>query len=267
MFLGESGVGKSELAKTLAKVLFSDESALIEYDMSEYSESFSVSKLIGAAPGYVGYDDTNTTLERIRRHPYSVILLDEIEKAHPSVLSLFLQVFDKGVLTDAYGRKINFKNSYIVMTSNIGAESFKGSSVTGFLKSEARDGIRNQLKGYFKNEFINRIDDIILFSPLDKAALAAIARKQISELRARIINTGIELECTDEIYEYFAEKSKERGFGARPLERLISSQLESRVATMIINGEISTGDKVVVSVIEEQLKLEKSVSESAALIG
>ena len=267
LFLGESGVGKSELAKILAKALFGDESALIEYDMSEYSESFSVSKLIGAAPGYVGYDDTNTTLERIRRHPYSVILLDEIEKAHPSVLSLFLQVFDKGVLTDAFGRKINFKNSYIVMTSNIGAESFRGSSVTGFLKSESRDGVRDQLKGYFKNEFINRIDDIILFTPLNKAALSEIARKQIEELRTRINSAGIELECSDEIYGYFADRSKERGFGARPLERLISAELESRIATLIINGEISAGDRVVLSLSDGEIKIEKSISESSALIG
>ena len=265
LFLGESGVGKSELAKTLAKSLFGDESALIEYDMSEYSESFSVSKLIGAAPGYVGYDDTNTTLEKIRRHPYSVILLDEIDKAHPSVLALFLQVFDKGILTDAYGRKISFKNTYIVMTSNIGADRFKGNAIPGFLKSESRDGVREQLKNYFKSEFINRIDDIILFSPLTRASLSAIAQKEVSRLRSRISNAGVCIECADEIYNYLASKAAERGFGARPIERLISQEVEAPIATMIINGDVSRGDCLKLSLDDEKIQIEKTVSKSKAL--
>ena len=264
LFLGESGVGKSELAKALAKALFGDESALIEYDMSEYAESFSVSKLIGAAPGYVGYDDTNTTLEKIRRHPYSVILLDEIEKAHPSVLSLFLQVFDKGILTDAFGRKINFKNAYIVMTSNIGSEHFKNSSL-GFLTSQTRESVRESLKEYFKSEFINRIDDIILFSSLDHKTLSKIARKEISKLCQRVESAGFKIRCNDEIYDYFAEKSKSRGFGARPLERLIAQELESRIATMITDGSVCYGDCISVTLNDSELQIEKMIAENPAL--
>ena len=264
LFVGESGVGKTELARALAITLFGDEDSLIEYDMSEYTEAFSVSKLIGSAPGYVGYDDTNSVLERIRRHPYSVILLDEIDKAHPGVLALFLQVFDKGVLTDASGRKINFKNSYIIMTSNVGAKCVN--SAPGFMQENPQDNIRERLRDYFKNEFINRIDDVILFAPLDEHALSLIAKKQMWRLCERIKGIGIEVICENEVYDLLAKKVKGTKLGARPLERLISQEIESQIATMITNGEILCGDSIRISLFECGIKIHKESSRKTALI-
>ena len=238
LFLGESGVGKTELARSLAKVLFQNENSLIRYDMSEYSESYSVSKLIGSAPGYVGYDEKISTLEKIRKHPYSVILFDEIEKAHTDVLALLLQIFDTGVLTDATGRKINFRNSYIIMTSNIGADSFKKDNKVGFLSHERQQSVRKKLNNHFKNEFINRIDEVILFSPLDNYSLAEIAKMKIKEIIDRISPHGIDFKVEDDVYEKLAlEAMREQGCGARPLGRIIVSKIENPIADIILSSK------------------------------
>lgn len=247
LFLGESGVGKTELAKALTNQLFSNEDSMIRCDMSEYSEPHSVSKLIGSAPGYVGYDESNSILERVRRHPYSVILLDEIEKAHPDVLSLFLQIFDTGYLTDSTGRKINFKNTYIIMTSNIGADKFKDKNL-GFMKGDSDNSLQERLKGYFKEEFINRIDEVVLFAPLDISALKQIAKIKISEIIIRLNNHNIILDVDTDIYEYIAQSGQKKGFGARPINRLITSSIENKIAKMIVDGSLSSGDTVRASV-------------------
>ncbi len=263
LFVGESGVGKTELARALARELFFDDESLIEYDMSEYAEPISVSKLIGSAPGYVGYDDTNFSLERIRKHPYSVILLDEIDKAHPDVLSLFLQVFDKGFLTDASGRKINFRNSYIIMTSNVGAD--KINAVTGFMHTSTRDNMRERLREYFKTEFINRIDEIVLFSSLDREALSLIAKKQVLCLCERIGALGIKAICDNEVYGFLADSMTVTRLGARPLERLVSQKIELKIALMITSGEILCGDSIKIGIRDDGILIEKEATRKIAL--
>lgn len=247
LFLGESGVGKTKLAMALAKVLFHSEDNLIRYDMSEYAESYTVSKLIGSAPGYVGYDEQNSALEKIRKHPYSVVLLDEIEKAHPDVLSLLLQIFDTGCLTDATGRKINFRNTYIIMTSNIGADKFKSNGGIGFNSFRDNKSLHEKLKGHFKDEFINRIDDILLFRHLDHSALKVIAKIKISEIQSRLKLIGITLRPSEDVYDFLArEAAKTQGFGARPLNRLIKSLIENKLAEMIVNNRILSGDEIII---------------------
>ena len=258
LFLGESGVGKTALATALAGLLFQSEDSLIRYDMSEYAESYSVSKLIGSSPGYVGYDEQNSALERIRKHPYSVVLLDEIEKAHHDVLSLFLQIFDTGYLTDATGRKINFRNSYIIMTSNIGADKFRGGSEVGFMNSESNKSIQQKLRGHFKDEFINRIDEILLFTSLDISAIKEIAQTKICELSDRLLLSGITLKANDDVYEFIARSVGEsHGFGARPLCRFITSNIENKLADMLINCEINSGDTMQLSVVNERIECKK----------
>lgn len=259
MFLGESGVGKTALAKALAKNLFDSEEMMIRYDMSEYSESYSISKLIGSSPGYVGFDEHNTPLEKLRKFPYSVILLDEIEKAHPDVLSLFLQVFDSGFLTDASGRKVNFRNTYIIMTSNIDHDKFKASSSLGFLGENKSEDLRERLKGQFKAEFINRIDEVLLFSTLDYSALKEIAEMKISELSNRVSMNGIQLSFSTDVYDFLANKaSGSKGSGARALTRLIQSEIENKVAELIISNGLADGDILKVNVFENNLCFEKS---------
>ena len=241
MFLGESGVGKSELARALGTVLFGDEDAVITYDMSEYAEPYSVSKLIGSAPGYVGHDDTRAALEAIRRRPYSVVLLDEFEKAHPDVTSLFLQIFEKGYITDASGRRISFRNSYIILTSNVGV---RDASAVGFMRGSDEASIRRRLCEYFKEELINRIDDVIVFDSLGIAELSAIAEKKLTELAARIGELSISVIFDEGVAEHLAEGCKQSGKGVRPLIRRITALIENPIADMIVNGRISSGDSV-----------------------
>ncbi len=261
LFLGESGVGKTELAKALTRELFIDDGALVRYDMSEYSEPYSVSKLIGAAPGYVGYDESTSALERIRKHPYSVILLDEIEKAHKDVIALFLQIFDEGYLTDATGRKINFRNTYIIMTSNIGADNFKESNSLGFRTESAESTIQEKLRSYFSDEFINRIDEVILFSPLRHEALVEIAKMRLEGIRKRIFERGIKLQYDNELPSRLAARVKDKGFGARPLNRFICAGVENAIAEMIVSAELMRGDTARVSLIDEIIKVEKLAPE------
>ena len=257
LFLGESGVGKTALAKALAKELFDSENSLLRYDMSEYSESYSISKLIGSAPGYVGYDEQNSAPEKLRKHPYSVVLLDEIEKAHPDILSLFLQIFDSGFLTDATGRRINFRNTYIIMTSNIGADKFRINRNLGFVNKDMGD-IYERLKSYFKDEFINRIDEIVLFSPLDASALKEIAKTKISILSERLELSNISLKIDESIYDALADEAlKSRGFGARPLNRLILSRIENKIAKMMVSNDLNAGDSVALILKENEIICQK----------
>ena len=241
LFLGPTGVGKTELARALAEELFDDERAMIRIDMSEYMEKYSVSRLIGAAPGYVGFEDGGQLTEAVRRRPYSVLLFDEIEKAHPDVFNLFLQILDDGVLTDSHGRTVNFKNTIIIMTSNIGssllltaAEESDGHCDTESLRPE----LMKLLHSHFRPEFLNRIDGIQLFHPLTKDDLIGILSVQLRQFETRLNEQDIRLTITDEARAYLADKGYDPGFGARPLKRVIVNELENPVSRMIISGEL-----------------------------
>ena len=237
LFLGESGVGKTELAKALSYALFSTEKALIRFDMSEYGEKHSVSKLIGSPPGYVGYEEGGNLTEKVRRNPYSVILFDEIEKASFEVLNLLLQVMDEGKLTDSLGRSVSFINTFIILTSNIGAEGFsKGAA--GFLADQhikLENIIIDKLKEHFRPEFINRIDEIIPFSALSLKELKEIARKNLNALKNRLSDINVELIFDENVCCYIADRGKLSGFGARPISRIITTEIENPISTLLIN--------------------------------
>ncbi|MBO5010061.1 MAG: ATP-dependent Clp protease ATP-binding subunit [Clostridia bacterium] len=258
MFVGESGVGKTALAAAFADEMFGKDS-LIRFDMSEYSESFSVSKLIGSAPGYVGYEEYGSALERVRLHTNSLVLFDEIEKAHPDVISLLLQIFDNGFITDSKGRKINFRNTYIVMTSNAaGSLSSKGG--IGFAADKQKENAAERLKGSFSSEFINRIDDIVVFSPLNKEALKVIAKAKIDELKRKLDSRGIELNVSENAIEYIAGSSEVKGLGARPLLRLIASDIENNIARLL-SEKMNSGD-LKIDIDAENEKLSYKISDT-----
>ena len=259
LFLGESGVGKTELAKALAQVLFKSENALIRFDMSEFTEGSAVSKLIGSAPGYVGYDEQSSAFEKIRKRPYSVILLDEIDKAHPDILSLFLQIFDTGTITDASGRKINFKNAYIIMTSNLSSDKIRGSNSAGFMVKNTDQGIRKKINGLFKDEFVNRIDEILLFDSLSASALKEIAKLKIFELANRLSYNNINIVTDSEVYDYLANEAiKNHSYGARALNRVIVSCVENELAAMILENEINEHDVIKIKLEENKIKCVKA---------
>lgn len=241
LFIGESGVGKTALARAFAKELFKNEDALIVYDMTEYSEGYSVSKLIGTTPGYVGYDDTNSALERIRRHPYSVVLFDEIDKAHPDIRAHLLQVFDTGVLTDGQGRKISFKNTYIIMTSNC---AHNAHSDIGFMNGSCDFESTQLTRGLFNDEFIGRVDEIIPFSSLSLDTLSSIATHRLEKSILGFSRIGISLEYSSDVPKMLAHSAYKRGLGARPLLRLIDTELDGTVTSMLSTGEISAGEKI-----------------------
>ncbi len=250
LFLGESGVGKTELAGALSEALFGDALSLITLDMSEYSEPYSVSKLIGSAPGYVGHDERKSALEAVRRRPYSVVLLDEVEKAHPDVLYLFLQIFDKGSVTDATGRRISFKNTYIIMTSNVCATA---GGTLGFTSERGSEDLRYRLRSYFKEELINRIDEIILFTPPDVATLERIAKAKLKQLISRASELGVRLVIEDGVSALLAKDARVKGSGARPLLRLISLRLENPLSDMIVGGGIEAGAEVCVTACDGEI--------------
>ena len=253
IFLGPTGVGKTEMAKVLATYLFDKEDALVRIDMSEYMEKFSVSRLVGAPPGYVGYEEGGQLTEKVRRKPYSVILLDEIEKAHPDVFNLLLQVLDDGILTDGFGRRVDFRNTIIIMTSNIGARDLKdfGSGI-GFstksksdnLDEQARSTIQNALKKAFAPEFINRLDDIIIFNSLEKADLHKIIDLMLIKLKARLVNLGYEVNLTEKAKDFIADKGYDPQYGARPLNRAIQKYLEDLLAEEILKGPLEEGELI-----------------------
>ena len=257
MFLGTTGVGKTELAKALAQALFNDENMMTRIDMSEYQERHSVSRLVGAPPGYVGYDEGGQLTEAVRRKPYSVILLDEIEKAHPDVFNILLQVLDDGRLTDNKGRTVDFKNTILIMTSNVGAEVVQEymqrisgadeSSRDGMLE-ECRRSVIDILKHSMRPEFINRIDEIIMFEPLTKKDIMGIVDMQLAILKKKMTDNGIDISFTDGFREYISEKGFDPAYGARPVKRIIQRELVNMLAKSLLNGEISRDSKVVVDV-------------------
>ncbi|QBA63803.1 ATP-dependent Clp protease ATP-binding subunit [Muriicola soli] len=253
IFLGQTGVGKTQLAKVLAKELFDSEDALIRIDMSEYMEKFAISRLVGAPPGYVGYEEGGQLTEKVRRKPYSVILLDEVEKAHPDVFNMLLQVLDDGYLTDSLGRKIDFRNTIIIMTSNIGARQLKdfGQGVgfgTAAKKSQEdshqKSVIENALKKAFAPEFLNRIDDVMVFNPLEREHIHKIIDIELAKLYARIKDIGYDLNLTDKAKDYIADKGFDKQYGARPLKRAIQKYIEDALAEEIVNSKLEEGDSI-----------------------
>ncbi len=264
IFLGQTGVGKTQLAKVLAKELFDSEDALIRIDMSEYMEKFSISRLIGAPPGYVGYEEGGQLTEKVRRKPYSVVLFDEIEKAHPDVFNMLLQILDEGQITDSLGRKIDFKNTVIILTSNIGARQLKdfGEGV-GFgtsarkaqVDKQAKSIIEKALKKTFAPEFLNRIDDIIIFNPLEKEHIRKIIDIELQKLYKRIEEAGYELKITEKAKDFLAEKGYDKQYGARPLKRAIQKYVEDTLAEEILDAHLKEGGKVILDYDEKNDKL------------
>lgn len=244
-FLGPTGVGKTELAKALAELLFDDERSLVRIDMSEYMEKFSVQRLIGAPPGYVGYDEGGQLTEAVRRHPYSVILLDEMEKAHPDVFNILLQVLDDGRLTDGQGRVVSFKNTIIIMTSNVGSQFIAGAGAEGF-NEESRKQVMEALRSSFRPEFLNRIDDVVVFQPLGLEDIERIVDIQLKDVRSRLANERMTLELSEAAKQSLALDGLDPVYGARPLKRLIQRRVVDQVANLIIAGELHEGDTVLV---------------------
>ena len=253
MFLGPTGVGKTELAKALAAAMFGSEENMIRIDMSEYMEKYSTSRLIGAAPGYVGYDEGGQLTEKVRQHPYSVVLLDEAEKAHPDVFNLLLQVLDDGYLTDAKGRRVDFRNTIIIMTSNLGATQLQDEKEVGFgAKDMSRDynamsaAIKQQMRLYFRPEFLNRIDETIIFHSLQKKELHQIVKLMVNDLNKRVSEQGINLKVTPAAIDVIAKLGYNPAYGARPLRRALQDYVEDDLSTGLLSGEISVGDDVTV---------------------
>jgi ATP-dependent Clp protease ATP-binding subunit ClpB len=247
MFLGPTGVGKTELTKSLAAYLFDDESALIRIDMSEYMEKHSVSRLIGAPPGYVGYDEGGALTEAVRRRPYQVILFDEIEKAHPDVFNVLLQVLDDGRLTDGQGRTVDFRNTLIVMTSNLGSEYLVALGESQDVE-EVRGQVMDVVRASFRPEFLNRVDEIILFHRLKREQMGAIVDIQIARLQKLLDERKLTIELSSEARDWLADKGYEPAYGARPLKRAIQKSLQDPLAEKILAGEIKDGEKVRVGV-------------------
>lgn len=266
LFLGPTGVGKTELTKALSEVMFGDENAMIRVDMSEYMEKHAVSKLIGSPPGYVGYEEGGQLTEKVRRKPYSVILFDEIEKAHPDVFNILLQILDDGHITDSTGRKINFKNTIIIMTSNIGARNIIEPKKVGFISDEdveksyhtMKKNVMEEVKRLFRPEFLNRIDEVLVFHPLTTEHIKNIAYIMIKDLVARITkNVGVNIELTEEAMAYLADKGYDKAYGARPLRRTIQSNIEDRLADLLLDGKLIEGDKAVVKIVDKELVFDK----------
>ena len=254
IFLGPTGVGKTELAKTLAEALFDDERNIIRIDMSEYMEKHAVSRLVGAPPGYVGYDEGGQLTEAVRRKPYSVILFDEIEKAHPDVFNILLQLLDDGRLTDNQGRTVDFKNTIVIMTSNIGSAYLtENIHQDGTIDPEVKEQVTNELKNYFRPEFLNRVDDIVVFSPLTASQINGIIDIAVKGLVARLAEREITMTLTDEAKTFIAHASYDPAYGARPVKRYLQKNLETELAAMLIRGTLSDGQHVVVGSDGEKL--------------
>ena len=258
MFLGPTGVGKTELAKSLAAALFDDENNMVRIDMSEYMEKHSVSRLLGAPPGYVGYEEGGQLTEAVRRKPYSVILFDEIEKAHPDVFNVLLQVLDDGRVTDSQGRTVDFKNTIIILTSNIGSVYLlDGIDEEGNIKKEAEDMVMADLRAHFRPEFLNRLDEIILFKPLTKENLKGITDLILNEINKLLSDRQISIEMTEEAKQFVTDHGYDPNFGARPLKRYIQKTVETLAAKLILEGDISAGSVIKIDVKDGELTASK----------
>jgi ATP-dependent Clp protease ATP-binding subunit ClpC len=259
IFLGPTGVGKTELARALAEFLFDDEDAMVRLDMSEYMEKHTTSRLIGAPPGYVGYDEGGQLTEAIRRRPYKVVLLDEIEKAHPNVFNILLQILDDGRLTDGHGKIVDFKNTVIIMTSNLGTEEFQHQSL-GFSKEskteiERRKGaVEDALRKTFRPEFLNRIDEVVIFQPLTREQITSIVDLVMKDIQKRLVERKITVELTESAKEKLAKEGFDPAFGARPLRRTIQRLVESPLSTKILKGEFKEGDHIIVDYVKDAFK-------------
>ncbi|MHB1376537.1 MAG: AAA family ATPase, partial [Candidatus Humimicrobiaceae bacterium] len=273
MFLGPSGVGKTELAKTISEFLFGKEEALIQIDMSEYMEKHSVSKLVGSPPGYIGYDEGGQLTEMIRRKPYCVILLDEIEKAHPDVFNILLQIFEDGHLTDSQGRRVDFKNTVIIMTSNLGAKEIQKNNAFGFQVMENEDvsysdtkkKVMSHLKETFKPEFINRVDEIVVFHKLTKEQIYKIIDLMVLRIETQLENQGIGIELSESAKEFLINKGFDSVMGARPMRRSIQNYVEDPISEKIISGEIKPGHNIKISADAGEMLFEIEDSDKAVL--
>jgi ATP-dependent Clp protease ATP-binding subunit ClpC len=273
MFLGPTGVGKTELARSLAEYLFDDEESMVRIDMSEYMEKHSVSRLIGAPPGYVGYDEAGQLTEAIRRRPYRVVLFDEIEKAHPDVLNLLLQILEDGRLTDGHGRTVDFRSTVVIMTSNLGTAEFQktgmGFHVLGQTASDdqrMRDSVEESLKRTFRPEFLNRVDEYIIFHSLTEEQIAQIVSLRVREVEERLEERGVSIELTPAAAQWLSKVGFDPAFGARPLRRAVQRHVENELAKRILSGEFYQGDVVVVDASTDGLtfaKKEMSTTKSA----
>ena len=254
LFLGPTGVGKTELAKALAASLFDDESNMVRLDMSEYMEKYSVSRLIGAPPGYVGYDEGGQLTEAVRRKPYSVVLFDEVEKAHPDGFNVLLQVLDDGRITDSQGRTVDFKNTIIIMTSNLGsAHLLEGIDDNGDINPECEEAVMNELRGHFRPEFLNRLDEIIMFKPLTKGNIGNIINLLITDLNKRLSDREITVELTDAAKQYIVDNGYDPVYGARPLKRFLQKHVETLSAKLILADEVREGDTILIDVERDHL--------------
>jgi ATP-dependent Clp protease ATP-binding subunit ClpB len=261
LFLGPTGVGKTETARALAEFLFDDEHALVRIDMSEYQESHTVSRLIGAPPGYVGYEEAGQLTEAVRRRPYSVILFDEVEKAHPDVLNILLQLLDDGRLTDAQGRTVDFRNTIVIMTSNLGSQWIIDPALTW---EEKQAQVMDAVRGYFRPELLNRIDEVIIFRPLGMEQITRIVDIQLRGLRERLAERDITLELTDAAKQHLAREGFDPVYGARPLRRAIQREIVQPLAVRLLRGDFRDGDTIVVDVRDDQFIFERRETQAAA---
>ncbi len=271
IFLGPTGVGKTELCKALAEAMFGDEDAMIRLDMSEYMEKHTVSRLVGSPPGYVGYDEGGQLTEKVRRKPYSVLLFDEIEKAHPDVFNILLQILEDGILTDAQGRRVDFKNTVIIMTSNVGARlitekhglgfgstaATTGDEVDESEKKRIRDNVMSELKRQFRPEFLNRVDDIIVFNKLTKKDIKEIAKRMLKILEKRMADMDMKITVTDSAIEQISDEGFDAVYGARPLRRAIQSKIEDALAESLLEGKFKAGDTIEVDADEKGFVFQK----------